>query len=97
LGWSGEHLHRFVIHGGEYGISYLGGVGFRDDPYRVRVAELGLRPTERFTYHYDFAAGWCHAHRRTRPVQRRGRRSPTRSLDRLRDPGSKKIWNGMRR
>src|SRR5664279_5229898 len=59
FGWSGEHLHRFVIHGSEYGISYLGGVGFRDDPHRVRVAELGLRPTERFTYHYDFTAGWC--------------------------------------
>ena len=59
FGWSGEHLHRFVIHGSEYGISYLGGVGFRDDPHRVRAAELGLRPTERFTYHYDFTAGWC--------------------------------------
>jgi hypothetical protein len=21
--------------------------------------DLGLRPTERFTYHYDFTAGWC--------------------------------------
>jgi len=59
FGWSGEHLHRFMIHGTEYGISYLGGGGFRDDPHRVRVAELGLRPTERFTYEYNFTAGWC--------------------------------------
>ena len=29
FGWGGEHLHRFVIHGTGYGISYLGGVGFR--------------------------------------------------------------------
>jgi hypothetical protein len=25
----------------------------------VRLGDLGLRPTERFTYHYDFTAGWC--------------------------------------
>lgn len=24
FGWGGEHLHRFVIHGTEYGISYAG-------------------------------------------------------------------------
>ena len=58
FGWGGEHLHRFVIHGVEYGISYAGGGGFRDDPHRVHVAELGLRPTERFVYDYDFTDGW---------------------------------------
>ena len=26
LGWSDEHLHRFVIHGREYGGAHLGGV-----------------------------------------------------------------------
>ena len=25
----------------------------------VGWGDLGLRPTERFTYHYDFTAGWC--------------------------------------
>ena len=58
FGWGGEHLHRFVIHGVEYGISYAGGGGFRDDPHRVHVAELGLRPTERFVYDYDFTDSW---------------------------------------
>jgi hypothetical protein len=58
FGWGGEHLHRFLVHGVEYGISYPGGVGFRDDPHRVHVAELGLRPTERFVYDYDFTDGW---------------------------------------
>ena len=58
FGWDGEHLHRFVIHGVEYGISYVGGVGFRDDPHLVRLADLGLRPTERFVYDYDFTGGW---------------------------------------
>ena len=58
FGWDGEHLHRFVIHGGEYGIGYVGGVGFRDDPHQVHVVDLGLRPTERFVYDYDFTDGW---------------------------------------
>ncbi len=35
--WSGEHLHRFVIHGTEYGISYAGSEGFRDDARKVRL------------------------------------------------------------
>ena len=43
----------------QYGIGYVGGPSFGDDPRRVRLGDLGLRPTERFTYHYDFTAGWC--------------------------------------
>lgn len=58
FGWGGDHMHRFVIHGVEYGISYVGGVGFRDDPHLVRLADLGLRRTERFVYDYDFTDGW---------------------------------------
>jgi len=58
FGWGGEHLHRFVIHGAEYGISYSGGPGFRDDARTVRLGELGLRAGERFTYEYNFTAGW---------------------------------------
>ena len=58
FGWGGEHLHRFVIGGTEYGISYVGGPGFRDDARRVRLAGLQLREGERFTYEYDFSAAW---------------------------------------
>ena len=58
LGWSGEHLHRFVIGGAEYGISYAGGPGFRDDARQVRLADLGLREGERFVYEYNFSAAW---------------------------------------
>ena len=58
FGWSGEHLHRFVIGGTEYGISYLGGPGFRDDARQVHLASLGLREGERFTYEYNFSAAW---------------------------------------
>ena len=57
--WTGTHLHRFVVQGREYGIGYVGGPSFDADPRRVRLGDLGLRPTERFTYHYDFTAGWC--------------------------------------
>jgi hypothetical protein len=58
FGWSGEHLHRFVIHGREYGISYDGGEGFRDDARKVGLGELGLRLGERFTYEYNYFAAW---------------------------------------
>ena len=58
FGWSGEHLHRFVIGGTEYGISYLGGPGFRDDAGQVRLADLRLREGGRFTYEYNFSAAW---------------------------------------
>jgi len=60
LGWSDEHLNRFVLHGREYGVSRDGGIGFRDDPRRVRLSDLGLRVSERFLYEYDFTDGWQH-------------------------------------
>jgi Plasmid pRiA4b ORF-3-like protein len=60
FGWAGEHLHRFVIHGTEYGIAYLGTPGFRDDARQVHLGELGLRLGEKFTYTYtyNYFAGW---------------------------------------
>jgi hypothetical protein len=59
FGWTGTHLHRFVVQGREYGTAYVGGPSFSDDPRKVRLGDLGLRRTERFTYHFDFTAGWC--------------------------------------
>src|SRR5712692_1400975 len=47
LGWSDEHLNRFVLHGHEYGVWHDGGIDFRDDPRHVRLANLGLRVRER--------------------------------------------------
>src|SRR5215472_10012981 len=40
--WRGEHLHRFRIHGKDYGITYLGGISFDDNPHAV--------PLSRFRY-----------------------------------------------
>ena len=39
FGWSGEHLHRFVVHGADYDAR---------DFRKLRLADLGLRETERF-------------------------------------------------
>jgi hypothetical protein len=32
MGWSGDHLHQFRIHGKRYGIARMGGISFSDDP-----------------------------------------------------------------
>jgi hypothetical protein len=42
-------LHRFLVDGVEYGITYESGPVFRDDARRVRIADLELRKTERLT------------------------------------------------
>lgn len=48
--WSGEHLYRFTVHGREFGSGEL----WLTDSSTVRLADLGLRERERFTYAYDF-------------------------------------------
>ena len=48
FGWIDSHLHRFVIHGKDYGIAYAGGISFTDDPKLVRLADFGFRINERF-------------------------------------------------
>jgi Plasmid pRiA4b ORF-3-like protein len=60
FGWSDEHLHRFTIHAVEYGLWRPGSAGFSRDARQVRLAGFGLRPGERFTYEYNYFAGWRH-------------------------------------
>lgn len=60
FGWDDCHLHRFHIHGCDYGIWYPGTPGFRDDPTQVALASLHFRQHERFLYEYDFGDGWQH-------------------------------------
>ena len=60
MGWTNSHLHRFLIHGKEYGIAYEGGIGFADDPSRIRLADFCFRSRERFLYEYDFEDNWQH-------------------------------------
>jgi hypothetical protein len=58
MGWSDAHLHQFRIHGKAYGIARCGGIDFADDPFRVQLAGFRFHRGERFSYEYDFTAGW---------------------------------------
>ena len=55
---SGEHLHRFRIHGKDYGIGSLGGISFEENPHAVYLSRFRLHPQESFRYEYDFTARW---------------------------------------
>jgi hypothetical protein len=58
--WSDAHLHRFRIHGRDYGVSRPGGPGFSQDAHLVRLGDFQFRPNERFLYEYDFGDSWQH-------------------------------------
>src|SRR5687768_15790980 len=60
MGWEDVHLHRFRIHGKEYGISRMGGLLFADDPDQVLLSDFRLRAGERFVYEYDMGDFWQH-------------------------------------
>ena len=60
FGWSDSHLHRFRIHGRDYGVSRPGGPGFSQDARQVRLADFQFRRNERFLYEYDFGDSWQH-------------------------------------
>jgi Plasmid pRiA4b ORF-3-like protein len=60
MGWTDSHLHRFHIHGKEYGVAHEGGMTFTDDPEKVFLADFGFRLRERFLYEYDFYDTWEH-------------------------------------
>lgn len=58
LGWEDDHLHRFHIHGKDYGVGYVGGISFKDNPREVCLADFRLHRGERFLYVYDLSAQW---------------------------------------
>ena len=60
MGWSDDHLHRFGIHGKQYGIARMGGLSFSDDPETVRLKDFRLRINECFRYEYDLTNGLRH-------------------------------------
>ena len=60
FGRSDSHLHQFIIHGKPYGIAYLGGVSFADNPDHVRLADFRFHAGERFSYEYNFHVPWRH-------------------------------------
>ncbi len=60
FGWNDDHLHQFIIHGKSYGIAYVGGASFADNPNQVRLADFRLWTGERFFYEYNFHIPWRH-------------------------------------
>ena len=85
--WSGEHLHRFRIHGKDYGIAYLGGISFDDNPHEVPLSRFCLHPRESFRYEYDLIAQWRIAIRLEEILPQDGRILPVCSGGRAAAPG----------
>src|SRR5205823_12585382 len=56
--WRDEHLHCFRIPGKDYGIAYLGGLSFDDDPRRVLLSRFRFHRREVLCFEYDFTAHW---------------------------------------
>lgn len=50
FGWSDTHLHRFRIHGRDYGTNRVGGLGFSHEARTVRLADFQFRCNERFLH-----------------------------------------------
>ncbi|MEQ1977492.1 plasmid pRiA4b ORF-3 family protein [Xenorhabdus sp. SGI240] len=59
-GWQDDHLHQFRIYGKNYGISYSGGIGFPDNPYKIMLDDFEFDAGDRFTYEYNFFEHWLH-------------------------------------
>ena len=60
MGWSDSHLNRFHIHGKDFGVAHIGGIGFSDDPAKVSLGSFRFRIRERFLYEYNFYDNWEH-------------------------------------
>ncbi len=58
--WSDAHLHRFRIHGRDYGVSRPGGLCFSGGAGQARLGDFQFRRNERFLYEYDFGDSWQH-------------------------------------
>lgn len=56
--WTDQYIHRFHIHGKDYGRDHDGGIHFADDPKAVPMTQFRFRPGERFRYLYNFTARW---------------------------------------
>jgi hypothetical protein len=57
FGWSDFHLHRFRIHGRDYGTNRVGGLGFSHEARTVRLADFQFRCNQRFLSEDDFGDG----------------------------------------
>ncbi len=59
-GWDDDHLHLFHIYGKDYGIPYVGGMAFSDDPNFVHIDDFEFDIGDRLVYEYNFFEHWLH-------------------------------------
>lgn len=52
--WDNDHLHRFHIHGKDYGISYEGGMSFTNDAEKTFLKQFCFEKEDKFYYEYNF-------------------------------------------
>lgn len=52
--WDNEYLHQFHIFGKDYGISYIGGIAFSDNPDQIYLDNFTFDVGDKFTYEYNF-------------------------------------------
>jgi hypothetical protein len=55
MGWKDIHLHHFIIHGKQYGVTQPGGTTFSDRASVVKLTTLRWRLKEKLLYEYDFS------------------------------------------
>ena len=60
FGWEDCHLHQFDVQGEHYVAGWEDEVGDAIDEDTVCLCELGLKPTRKFRYRYDFGDNWEH-------------------------------------
>ena len=60
FGRDDSQLHRYRIHGPDFGLSHVGGPTFSSEARQVRLAEVQFRGNRRFLYEDEFGDGWHH-------------------------------------
>lgn len=60
MGWEDFHLHRFLIHGKNYGNEDANYVVHYDAPGKPTLEDFAFEPDEKFLYKYDFINWWVH-------------------------------------
>lgn len=61
MGWTGYHLHMFIIDGLEYGEPDEDDFAPLEDESRARLGRVVQCEKTRFAYTYDFGDGWDHS------------------------------------
>lgn len=52
--WDDGNLHQFHIYGKDYGINYIGSIGYADDADKVYIDDFAFDEGDKFSYEYNF-------------------------------------------